>query len=328
MLSIFAACTRFRPSSLFLIEASSFVRTCSTRNMSSMSIAEIARPPINRDMKVLDRSFFKARVQTSALTVFNPRDIQNVKSKLAASRDLLVATTMKPVRDDETTPGAKCIVLLPHIKANDTSTWSKNWSDLIENGSAKVRPFELVLTYDDWGMTDSLADLWNIDYDKLPHWNEPTHIQNILTYIQGGLMEMLWVSGTNPLVSLPNLPRTRDILTKPDLFLVVQDIFTTETTAIADVVLPAAAWGEKTGCFTNVDRTVHISHKAVEPPGEAKSDLEIWIDFARRMEFKDKDGQPLLKFSNSKEAFDNWRQSSKGVCTTLFSVQSAVLTVI
>lgn len=173
-----------------------------------------------------------------------------------------------------------------------------------------------------------LADLWNIDYDKLPHWNEPTHIQNILTYIQGGLMEMLWVSGTNPLVSLPNLPRTRDILTKPDLFLVVQDIFTTETTAIADVVLPAAAWGEKTGCFTNVDRTVHISHKAVEPPGEAKSDLEIWIDFARRMEFKDKDGQPLLKFSNSKEAFDNWRQSSKGVCTTLFSVQSAVLTVI
>ena len=60
----------------------------------------------------------------------------------------------------------------------------------------------------------------------------------------------------------------------------------TETTKLADVVLPAAIWGEKTGCFTNVDRTVHISHKAVEPPGEAKSDLDIFIDYSRRMDFQ------------------------------------------
>lgn len=111
-----------------------------------------------------------------------------------------------------------------------------------------------------------LADLWNIDYDHVPHWNEPTHIQNMLKYIKGGLMEMLWISGTNPLVSLPNLPMTRDVLTSKNLFLVVQDIFPTETTAIADVILPGAAQAEKSGCFTNVDRTVHLQHKAVEPP--------------------------------------------------------------
>jgi anaerobic selenocysteine-containing dehydrogenase len=88
-----------------------------------------------------------------------------------------------------------------------------------------------------------IADTWGIDLIKMPHWNEPTHIQNILKYIDDGSIEMLWVSGTNPLVSLPNLHRTRNLLTKPDLFVVVQDIFLTETAAIADVVLPAAQWG-------------------------------------------------------------------------------------
>lgn len=86
---------------------------------------------------------------------------------------------------------------------------------------------------------------------------------------------MFWVSGTNPAVSLPELERVRRLFTKPGLFLVVQDIFMTETAQLADVVLPAAMWSEKTGCFTNVDRTVHIAHKAVEPPGEARSDLEM-----------------------------------------------------
>lgn len=157
-----------------------------------------------------------------------------------------------------------------------------------------------------------LADIWNIDYSRLPHWNEPTHIENILTFIKSGSMEMLWVSGTNPLVSLPNLEMAREILTKQSLFLVVQDIFPTETTAIADVVLPAAAWGEKTGCFTNVDRTVHISHKAVDPPGEAKSDLKIFVDFAQRMDFRDKDNNPLIQFSESEEAFKAWQKLSAG----------------
>ena len=50
-------------------------------------------------------------------------------------------------------------------------------------------------------------------------------------------------------------------------------------------------WGEKTGIFTNQDRTVHISDKAVEPPGEAKPDMEILIEYGQRLELKDKDGQ-------------------------------------
>ena len=79
----------------------------------------------------------------------------------------------------------------------------------------------------------------------------------------------------------------------------MQDAFLTETAELADVVLPAAIWGEKTGTFTNVDRTVHISHKAVDPPGEARSDLDIFLDFARRMDFRDKDGEPLIKWTDA-----------------------------
>lgn len=157
-----------------------------------------------------------------------------------------------------------------------------------------------------------IADTWGIDLIKMPHWNEPTHIQNILKYIDDGSIEMLWVSGTNPLVSLPNLHRTRNLLTKPDLFVVVQDIFLTETAAIADVVLPAAQWGEKTGCFTNVDRTVHLSRKAVEPPGEARPDMDIFLDFAKRMEFKNKNGDPLIPYSTPEEVFDAWKRMSAG----------------
>lgn len=115
-----------------------------------------------------------------------------------------------------------------------------------------------------------IAKIWNIEVERVPAWGQPTHIQSMLNFIESGTIEMFWISGTNPLVSLPNLPRVRKLLTTPSLFVIVQDIFMTETAQIADVVLPGAQWSEKTGCFTNVDRTVHIAHKAVEPPGEAK----------------------------------------------------------
>ena len=119
-------------------------------------------------------------------------------------------------------------------------------------------------------------------------------------------------SATNPAVSLPDLGRVRSILQNPDLFIVVQDAFPTETTEFADVVLPAALWGEKIGTFTNADRTVHISHKAVEPPGEARADFDIFLDFARRMDFRDKDGAPLIKWATPEEAFEAWKECSRG----------------
>jgi len=72
-------------------------------------------------------------------------------------------------------------------------------------------------------------------------------------------------------------------------------------------VLPAAGWAEKTGTFTNADRTVHISERAIDAPGEARPDLEIWLDYARRMDFRDKDGEPLVKWHDAESAFEAFK---------------------
>ena len=147
-----------------------------------------------------------------------------------------------------------------------------------------------------------LACLWNVEPATIPHWSPPTHAMQIWRYAEQGSIKLLWISGTNPAVSLPDLARIRRILARPDLFVVVQDIFRTETAEFADVVLPAATWGEKTGTFTNADRTVHLSEKAVDPPGEARADLDIFLDYARRMDFRDRAGAPLIGWTDPESA--------------------------
>jgi anaerobic selenocysteine-containing dehydrogenase len=157
-----------------------------------------------------------------------------------------------------------------------------------------------------------LARVWNVDPMDIPHYSPPTHIMQQLRYIEEGSIRFFYVTATNPAVSLPELTRIRSLLSQERLFLVVQDIFLSETAQLADVVLPAATWGEKTGTFTNVDRTVHLSEKAVDPPGEARSDLDILIDFARRLDLRDKDGAPLVTWSEPEGAFEGWKECSKG----------------
>ncbi|NUW45902.1 molybdopterin oxidoreductase family protein [Nonomuraea rhodomycinica] len=157
-----------------------------------------------------------------------------------------------------------------------------------------------------------LARIWNVDQLAIPHYSPPTHAMQMFRYMEEGSIRFLYVSGTNPAVSLPELHRIRSILAQERLFLVVQDIFLSETAELADVVLPAATWGEKTGTFTNADRTVHLSEKAVDPPGEARPDLDIFLDFARRLDLRDKDGAPLVKWSDPEGAFEGWKECSRG----------------
>jgi anaerobic selenocysteine-containing dehydrogenase len=159
---------------------------------------------------------------------------------------------------------------------------------------------------------DELAQIWNIDPQTVARWRPPTPAMEIFRLAEIGSLKMLWITATNPAVSMPELARIRKILSGRNLFVVVNDAFPTETTDLADVVLPAALWGEKTGTFTNSDRTVHLSMKAVEPPGEARPDYEIFLDFARRMDFRDKDGAPLIKFSDPEGAFEAWKSCSRG----------------
>ena len=156
---------------------------------------------------------------------------------------------------------------------------------------------------------EELCELWNLDPEDF-HPETPRDILTMMETVERGELEFLWVVGTNPIVSLRDQNRTAKILEK--LFVVVQDPFVDmETLVFADLYLPAAMWGAKTGCITNADRSVNLLLKAVDPPGEARADLDIFIELARRMDLKDRDGNDFVPFHNSREAFDEWRKISK-----------------
>ncbi len=166
-----------------------------------------------------------------------------------------------------------------------------------------------------WDNPDHIAELarlWNVDPLVIPHWAPPTHAMQIFRYAEQGSIGWLWVSATNPAVSMPESARIRKILGGNQCFVIVSDLFLTETAELADVVLPSAGWGEKTGTYTNVNRTVHLSEQAVSPPGEARSDLDVFLAYADAMDFRDADGGPLITWRTPEEAFDAWRDCSRG----------------
>jgi len=104
-------------------------------------------------------------------------------------------------------------------------------------------------------------------------------------------LKALYIMGENPVVTDPNTHHTVAALKKLD-FLVVQDIFMTETAALADVVLPSTCFAEKDGTFSNTERRVQRVRKAVEPPGEARNDLSIIMEISRRLGYEMKYRSP------------------------------------
>ncbi len=92
----------------------------------------------------------------------------------------------------------------------------------------------------------------------------------------------MYIMGENPAMSDPDLNHARHALASLE-HLVVQDIFLTETAWLADVILPASAWPEKTGTVSNTDRMVQLGQQALQPPGEARADLWIIQQMAERM---------------------------------------------
>ncbi len=97
-----------------------------------------------------------------------------------------------------------------------------------------------------------------------------------------GRLKALFVMGENPVITDPDMSHTIEALKRLD-FLVVQDIFLTETAQLADVVLPAACFAEKDGTFTNTERKVQRLRKAVNPPADARDDLSILVQLSARL---------------------------------------------
>lgn len=122
----------------------------------------------------------------------------------------------------------------------------------------------------------------------------------IFRALERGQLKAVWIAATNPLVSLPDLHHVRRGLDRAEL-VIVQDAFhPTETSQLADVVLPAASWGEREWTSTNSDRTVAYSEKLVDPPGAALPDWRIFCDVAKRL------GYAGFDFQSAGEVWDEW----------------------
>lgn len=141
-----------------------------------------------------------------------------------------------------------------------------------------------------------VAAIWDVPYDALNAKPGLTTVE-IVQAAHRGEVKGLYIMGENPMVSDPNLNHTREGFEKLD-FLVVQDIFFTETAALADVVLPATAFAEKNGTSVSSDRRVLRVRQAVEAPGEARQDWRIIMDVASRM------GSSLGTYENESAIFD------------------------
>jgi len=156
-----------------------------------------------------------------------------------------------------------------------------------------------------------VAALWGVP--DVPSQPGKTVVE-MFEALRAGSIKAIWIACTNPAQSLPDLKLVREALEKAELVVVQEAFANTDTVAFADVLLPAATWGEKDGTVTNSERRISRVRAAVPPPGEARADWEIAVDFARRLGVRlgDRDGFRLFPYLGVKEIFDEHRESTRG----------------
>jgi anaerobic selenocysteine-containing dehydrogenase len=162
--------------------------------------------------------------------------------------------------------------------------------------------------FDNAADRETLAMIWNIDVNRIPTARGLAYPDMIEAAVQGRIKAM-WFIATNPAVSFPNYKLLEHALHSLE-FLVVQDGFhPTPTSEFADLVLPAAIWGEKEGTYTNSERRVSKVNAAVPPPGEARTDFDIFLDIASRLGVKD---ELCPGWTSTHDAFLEWQRVSAG----------------
>lgn len=151
-----------------------------------------------------------------------------------------------------------------------------------------------------------IEQLWGLPPGHLP--SEPGYdAVRMFDALGSGELKAIWIIGTNPAASMPNLPRVRDALSKARLVIVQDAYHPTETTRFAHVILPAAVNFEQTGVFTNSERRVTLMEQVVAPPGQAKPDW-WWIQaVARAMGFERR-----MSFTSAAEIFDEFARCTAG----------------
>jgi assimilatory nitrate reductase catalytic subunit len=155
-----------------------------------------------------------------------------------------------------------------------------------------------------------IARLWGVE--ALPTAPGKTAVE-MFEALRAGSIRAIWIACTNPAQSLPDQRLVHEALATAE-FVVVQEAYAgTETARYADVLLPAATWGEKQGTVTNSERRISRVHAAVAPPGEARADWEIAADFGRRLAARVRpDRAGLLEYRSVEDAWLEHREATRG----------------
>jgi formate dehydrogenase major subunit len=163
------------------------------------------------------------------------------------------------------------------------------------------------MMYPDYQRVDSreankrFEALWGTKLDLKPGLT----VVEIMNAAKAGKIRGMYIMGENPAMSDPDVEHARQAMAGLEQ-LVVQDIFLTETAYMADVVLPATAFPEKDGSFTNTDRMVQLARKAIEPPGQAREDLWIIVELAKRLGLD-------WRYAHPKQVFEEMRKGMNSI---------------
>ena len=153
-----------------------------------------------------------------------------------------------------------------------------------------------------------VAALWGID--DVPAQPGKTAVE-MFEAVRKGEIKALWIVCTNPAQSMPDLNLVNEALQTAQLVVVQEAYRNTDTVAYADVLLPASTWGEKEGTVTNSERCISRVRQAIAPPGEARPDWAIAVDFAQRLALRL--GKPsLLDFADAESIFNEHRATTLG----------------
>jgi assimilatory nitrate reductase catalytic subunit len=155
-----------------------------------------------------------------------------------------------------------------------------------------------------------VARLWGVD--AVPDQPGKTAVE-MFEAVRNGEIKALWIACTNPAQSLPNQALVREALQTAE-FVVVQEAYAdTETVKFADLLLPAATWGEREGTLTNSERRISRVRAAVPPPGEARPDYQAVVEFAWQLgERLGRDGRRLFPYAEAEDIFNEHRESTRG----------------
>jgi assimilatory nitrate reductase catalytic subunit len=167
--------------------------------------------------------------------------------------------------------------------------------------------------FDDPDHRAAVAETWGVPVSRLPDDPGPGPV-GIVDAIADGPVEACWTVATNPVAGMPDADRVREALA--DTFLVVQDTFRTETCEVADVVLPAATWGESEGTVTNMERTVSRVRAATDVPPKIEQDIDVIAAIGHRLH-PDLFDRPSL---DPEAAFDELRTLTAGTPADLSGI--------